>query len=321
MRPDVDIDESLDGVLSELAEKRYDGDRSKAYNQVIKKGLKYTGIPRQKPIEEGDIDNVPFINLTSEGFQERLPPGPPIVFHQYLSLSESLYHTRAVCSSSMKIKEFKESLKTLSQYRGVEVDEAAFGIRRRGGIWVGWGFADCIASLSKYLERHKQADLEEYRREEFGLVFAVGSVYVMISARHQDSTSELRQINLQLVERDPTQNTDDAVSTVLGVFDADTRSTAKIVDSRHHYEHKIIPIESEEVTRSAAPNGRMTEKIQIKTHENTDHLSRIDKPEELVLHLISQVAKEEWNKKSYQVEEFGVTDHKLINISLRGNWR
>ena len=129
-------------AIKALADARYDGDLDRAYDEVLNRGLEYSALPTQERLTTGDGANVEFI--PTEG------AGEPVVFHKLLGRSSTLYSVGHGPHTTIKIEELTERLSTISRYAGVGVEGAAFGLRRPGGSWVGWGFGDFLAALSNH---------------------------------------------------------------------------------------------------------------------------------------------------------------------------
>ena len=317
MRPNVDIDWDNHGRIKSLAEGRYDGDLDQAYNAVLKRGLRYSAIPSEPQVESGDPTGTIFISTEHEG--------DPIIFNQFLGQESTLYSVGHGPYSTYSVSEFINILTTISQYKSVSHEKSSFGIRRSGGNWVGWGFGDLFAALQQPFKRYKQTGFSDLSREEIGLVFRVGSDYVVIRGRHTPEDEMIGNLYLDvLVDGCPT-SINSTLEAVLGEFGAEMVNATELTGGFHTgLTHETFSVDPIEYTTYKDRTNSWIDKIVIENPFRTGKLNidaaGVDVPENVVVHLSHHLMENEAASADYKIDNYCVTVDKMINISMSGNW-
>jgi len=317
MRPNVDIDWDNHGRIKSLAEGRYDGDLDQAYNAVLKRGLRYSAIPSESQVETGDPIGTEFIPTENEG--------NPIIFDRFLGQESELYSVGHGPYTTYSVSNFIKMLKTVSQYDNVGHKKSSFGIRRQGGNWVGWGFGDLFAALEQPTKRYGQTEFTNLTHEEIGLVFRVGSDYVVIRGRHIPEDEMIGNVHLDvLVDGCPT-SINSTLEAVLGEFGAEMVNATELTGAYHTgLTHEAFPVDPIGNTTYSDKSNIWVDKIMIenpfRTGKLTIDVAGVDSPEKLVVHLSHHVIKNEDASTDYWVENYSVTVNGVINVSMSGNW-
>ena len=317
MRPNVDIGWEDHGAIKAIADARYGGDLDDAYTEVLKRGLKYSAIPGSERIEAGDAANIRFIPTEGEG--------NPFVFHRHLGRSTNLYSVGQGPYKTFEIDEIRERLATISRYENVGIENAAFGLRRSGGNWVGWGFGNFVEALSRPVDRYRDIDFDELSREEAGIVFNVGSDSVILRGRHLPEHNVLGNVHLKMLTEGWPMRLDSSSEAVLGEFGARVMNPTEFPERAH-----IGPVHE---TISVRPIGYLTHMERerewvhgfmienpFKSKELHHDDPTIGFPEYVALYLTDHKLRDEAPSSEYQIEEYGVNFGSVTNITLLGSW-
>ena len=330
MRPSIDIDKSLHGRIEDVSDNLYDGNNTDAYTAVLERGLDHMPTPTGESFSPGSVDNAQFITT-----RDKEPPhdtqecSPPIVFHRDLSLNTPLTMVSSSSPSEVGFDEFEEQLTRISQMPSVRDDEAAFGIRRKGGMWVGWSFGDALAALRDPSQRYACTDFEALATEEFGLVFSVGRDYFVIRARPDHETETLSKFTVQLLKRDFGSAIPDHATQIAGELAATLRTSQQLEPPTHHSSlmtHEIDPAEFL-ATPDADPafygQIRITNPFGSDTDlpYTSDFADGLEVPDGLLIFLPHHVSREKPQAKQYKISNMGVTDTIVRNISIQGAWK
>lgn len=317
MRPNVDIGWENHGTIKAIADARYDGDLDRAYNEVLKRGLQYSAIPGEERMEAGDIANVRFIPTEQMG--------EPFVFHRYLGRSANLYSVGRGPYTTFETDEIREHLATISRYRKVGVEDAAFGLRRSGGSWIGWGFGDFIEALSRPVARYRDTGFEELSREEAGLVFGVGGDYVILRGRHLPEQDRLGNVHLTVLAEGQPVEVDSSLQAVLGEFDAQLANTTKLSESTYTGSiREASAVEPIEYLTHMEHGQEWAHGLVIENPFRTGELHHdnqtVADPEQVVMYLSDHELMDEVSSSRYQITDYGITIVGVTNITLSGTW-
>lgn len=317
MRPNVDIGWETHGAIKELADARYDGDLDRAYKEVLDRGLEYSALPAQERLGAGDGANVEFI--PTEG------AGEPIVFHKLLGRSPQLYSVGNGPYATLTLEEFRERLSTISRYAGVDVEGAAFGLRRSGGCWVGWGFGDFLAALSDPLSRYQETEFTGLAHEEVGLVFSVGDTFVVLRGRHLPNDNQVGNVHIQVLAEGWPVRRDSSLKAVVDALDAEVVNGSALSErAQTGLKPASVVVEPLEFLTHIEDGREWTHAIVIENPFRTGKLQtdtpRVTEPNQAVMHLTSHELRDEAPSNRYHLEEYGVTDADIVNITLSGSW-
>jgi hypothetical protein len=317
MRPNIDIGWEIHGSVKAIADARYNGDLDLAYREVLNRGLTYSAIPGNERIEAGEITNVQFIPTEGEGV--------PLVFHQFLGRSTDLYSVGHGPYKTFEIDEIREHLTTVSRYDGVGIENAAFGLRRPGGSWVGWGLGDFVEALSQPIKRYRDTDFDELSHEEAGVVFNVGNDHVILRGRHLPEDGLLGNVHIEILAEARPVRLDSSLEAVIDEFDAQIVNATELSDHAHtgpiHETISVDPIEyltymnqrKEWIYGFLIENPFRSEKLH---HNDPD----IKSPAYVAMYLSDHELMDEAHSSEYWVKEYSVTSSRVSNMTLFGTW-
>ena len=316
MRPNVDIGWETHGAIKELADARYDGDLDRAYKEVLDRGLEYSALPAQERLETGDGANVEFIPTDGAG--------DPIIFHKLLGRSPQLYSVGHGPYATLTVAELEERLSTISRYAGVDVEGAAFGLRRSGGCWVGWGFGDFLAALSDPLSRYQETEFTELAREEVGLVFSIGDAYIVLRGRHLPDDNQVGNVHVQVLAEGWPVRRDSALKAVVDELDAGFVNGSPLSErAQTGLKQASVAVESLEFLTHIEDGKEWTHAIVI---ENPFRTGKLDfdiphaaEPNRVVMHLPSNELMDETLASDYQLKEYSITGTGIVNLTLSGS--
>lgn len=316
MRPNVDIGWETHGAIKALADARYDGDLDRAYKEVLNRGLEYSALPAQERVSASDGMTVKFI--PTEG------AGDPVVFHKLLGRSPQLYSVGHGPYATLTVAELEERLATISRYAGVDVEGAAFGLRRAGGCWVGWGFGEFLAALADPLSRYQETEFTELAREEVGLVFSVGDAYVILRGRHLPDENQVGNIHVQVLAEGWPVRRDSALKAVVDELDAEFVNGSPLSErAQTGLEQASVVVEPLEFLTHIEDGKEWIHAIVIENPFRTGDLHtetpRVAEPQQAVMHLTSHELRDEAPSSRYQLEEYAIIDEDLVNLTLSGS--
>ena len=268
-------------------------------------------------METGDAANVRFIPTEGEG--------PPFVFHRYLGRSTNLYSVGHGPYKTFEIDEIRERLATISRYENVGVENAAFGLRRPSGSWVGWGFGDFVEALSRPVARYRDTDFDELSREEVGIVFNVSSDYVILRGRYLPEHNVLGNVHLKMLTEGWPVRLDSSSEAVLGEFDARVANVTEFPEHAHTGPiHETISVKPTEYLTHMEQGSEWVHGLVIENPFRSGELHHedptIEFPEHVAVYITDHELREEAPSSEYQIEEYGVTFGSVTNITLFGSW-
>lgn len=193
MRPNIDIDWGCHGPIKDLAKARFDGDLNAAYTAVIKRGLKYTAVPEDSIVVPDGEYACTFI----ESHSGRSTFPTPITFYRGLKNRLRLDYTYSANQRSLESSELTNALRTIGRYTQVDIDNAAFCIRRPRGLWAGFEFGNFIAALEQPIHRYQHSPFEQMERETFGFIFDCETGTISLSGTYVPEFDEVRDLSVR----------------------------------------------------------------------------------------------------------------------------
>lgn len=320
MRPNIDLNWELHGPIKELAEARYNGDLSAAYRAVLKRGLKYTAIPREEiEIPTRDYESI-FIPTNGSTHLRK-----PILFYYTFGETNLPQYSFFGRQRSIDHSEFTAALRTIGRFDKVDIDHAAFGIRRPQGMWAGFEFGNFIAALEEPLNRYGQTSFTHLEDEVIGLIFSVGHGDVFLSGKHHLEEGEITDLRVRALTTDLLPGSDSVIFPIFDELGATMELPSKF-SGKHSTVTEGLPLEVEpirSITTDSFSNLLM-DAVLIKNPFADGSLAYDTAewayPDQVLMYVPPSLSSAESDEQGYTLEKVYIVqeDSEYLNMYFKG---